>query len=191
MTDDPQKPWFPIRTRRLLLREFREDDFDDVHAYAEDPLVSRYMDWGPNTPDMTRQHLDRVLAEQEPWPRPQVSLAVELMEEGRVIGSARMALRGHDDADLGYSYHSAYWGQGYGYEVADALVETAFGVLALHRVWATCDVRNRGSFGIMEKLGMRREGTFRRDLKVRDGWRDTHFYALLAEEWAARRSVEA
>jgi RimJ/RimL family protein N-acetyltransferase len=189
MTDDPQKPWFPIRTRRLLLREFREDDFDDVHAYAEDPLVSRYMDWGPNTPEMTRQFFDRVLAEQQPWPRPQVSLAVELADEGRVIGSARMALQGQGDADLGYSYHSAYWRQGYGYEVAEALVETAFGALALHRVWATCDVRNRGSFGIMEKLGMRREGTFRKDVKVRDGWRDTHFYALLAEEWASRRAA--
>ena len=35
MTDDV-KPWFPIRTPRLLLREFRDDDLKDVHAYAAD-----------------------------------------------------------------------------------------------------------------------------------------------------------
>jgi len=72
-----------------------------------------------------------------------------------------------------------------------ALVRVAFETLKLHRVWATCDVRNRGSFGIMEKLGMRREGTLRKNLLVRDGWRDTHVYALLDEEWAARRPKEA
>src|SRR5205809_5099084 len=35
----PDEPWFPLRTERLLLREFREADFDDVHAYARDPQV--------------------------------------------------------------------------------------------------------------------------------------------------------
>ncbi len=49
------KPWFPIRTERLLLREFAQADFDDVHAYAIDPLVVRYMDWGPNTPRRRRR----------------------------------------------------------------------------------------------------------------------------------------
>lgn len=33
---------------------------------------------------------------------------------------------------------------------------------------------------------MRREGTLLRNQKVRDGWRDTHIYGLLAEEWRAR-----
>ena len=58
MSDDDPKPWFPLRTARLSLREFRQDDFDDVHAYASQPDVARYMDWGPNTPAMTRQWLE-------------------------------------------------------------------------------------------------------------------------------------
>jgi RimJ/RimL family protein N-acetyltransferase len=53
MTDDP-KPWFPIHTERLLLREFRESDLGDIHAYAAVPEVSRFMTWGPNTPDDSR-----------------------------------------------------------------------------------------------------------------------------------------
>lgn len=188
MTDLPEKPWFPIRTERLLLREFREADFDDIHTYAIDPLVVRYMDWGPNTPEVTREVLDRWLKEQETWPRGHVNLAVELVEEAFVIGSIRLSLQDAGNADLGYSYNSAYWRRGYGFEAAEAVVRVAFETLGLHRVWATCDVRNRGSFGIMEKLGMRREGTLRKNQKVRDGWRDTHLYALLSEEWAARQA---
>lgn len=188
MTDLPERPWFPVRTERLLLRELREADFDDVHAYAIDPEVVRYMDWGPNTLEVTREVLDRWLKEQQTWPRGHVNLAVELVEEARVIGSIRLSLQERGNADFGYSYHSAYWRKGYGYEAAEAIVRVAFEELGLHRVWATCDVRNAGSYAIMEKLGMRREGTLRRNQQVRDGWRDTHLYAILASEWAARQA---
>ena len=59
--------------------------------------------------------------------------------------------------------------------------------LAVHRLWATCDTRNTGSYAIMDKLGMRREGTIRQNQPSRDGgWRDTYLYAVLASEWRAR-----
>ena len=49
-------------------------------------------------------------------------------------------------------------------------------------------MRNAGSYALMEKLGMRREGTLRQNQPARDGgWRDTHVYGLLASEWASRR----
>ena len=39
MTDP--KPWFPIETERLRLREFRPEDEADVHAYASRADVAR------------------------------------------------------------------------------------------------------------------------------------------------------
>jgi RimJ/RimL family protein N-acetyltransferase len=193
MTTPPeQDPWFPIRTERLLLRELQESDLADVHEYACDPAVSRYMDWGPNTEKDSRDHLDRVLKLQQEWPRNDVSLAIVLAAEGKTIGSIRLGLQPEfRSAEFGYCLHSGYWRRGLGYEATLAMVTIAFETLGLHRVWATCDVRNRASFGIMEKLGMRREGTLRKNQLVRDGWRDTHLYALLDEEWAARRPPAA
>jgi RimJ/RimL family protein N-acetyltransferase len=38
-----------LLTERLRLREFIMDDLNEVHKYACDPEVSKYMDWGPNT----------------------------------------------------------------------------------------------------------------------------------------------
>jgi RimJ/RimL family protein N-acetyltransferase len=38
----------------------------------------------------------------------------------------------------------------------------------------------------MEKLGMRREGCFVRDVFQRGEWRDSYLCAVLAEEWAAK-----
>lgn len=186
MTAPRETPWYPVRTERLLLRGFHFEDHDDIHAYATDLQTVRFMEWGPNTLEVTRDHLARRIEEQAQWPRPHVSLAVELVEQRRVIGGLHLGLDGQGGADFGYCFGSPWWGRGYGFEAARALVGTAFGTLLLHRVWATCDVRNAGSIAVLEKLGMRREGTLRKNLLVRDGWRDTHVYGLLAEEWSAQ-----
>ncbi|THD53606.1 GNAT family protein [Phenylobacterium sp.] len=177
----PEKPWFPIHTERLILREFREGDLADVHAYAVMPEVSRFMTWGPNTAEESREFLDRALASQADWPRGHVGLAIE--RNAVVIGSIRLDL--HDDAgaDLGYTLSQDHWRQGIATEAARAVLAEAFGSLGLHRVWATCDVDNTGSFSVMEKLGMRREAYFRQDRFIRGAWRDSYLYAILAEEW--------
>lgn len=183
MTQDPKPPWPPIETERLILREARASDFDDIHAYATDPDTIRYMLWGPNTPEITREVLDRWLARQAEQPRQEIDLLVELKATGRVIGLISIHNAATDHAAIGYCYHSDYWRQGYGTEAARAMAALAFGELGLHRLWAECDVRNHGSYGVMEKLGMRREGVLRKNVRARDGWRDSYLYAILAEEF--------
>jgi RimJ/RimL family protein N-acetyltransferase len=184
MADDLE-PWFPLRTERLLLREFHKADLDGVHAYAADPKVARFMDWGPNTREQSVEFMDRKLAEQAQWPRDEVTLAIEHISDGGVIGSIRLAIndRPNQTGDFGYSLNSAYWRQGYATEAARAIVDVGFRTLGLHRIWAECDVENLGSWGVMEKLGMRREAVIRDGKFVKGEWRDRHLYAILADEW--------
>jgi [ribosomal protein S5]-alanine N-acetyltransferase len=180
--------WLPFESERLLMREFRESDFDSIRVYAADPEVSRYMQWGPNDKTATRVYLDARLEAQKLWPRPSVEFGVELKSEGRLIGGLRLALQDDEGktADFGYTYDRRYWRKGYATEAAQALLTVAFERLHLHRVWATCDTRNAGSLGVMRKLGMRHEGTFRQDVWQKGEWRDTHLCAILAKEWARR-----
>ena len=184
MTTPPQA-WLPIRTERLLLRDFRPDDFDAVHAYGSDPEVARYMEWGPNSPADTRAFLDRALASQATWPRFDFGLVIEHLADAKAIGSIGLHLRDASNrtVEIGYCLNRDYWRQGLIHEAAHALIDTGFRTLGLHRVFATCDVRNTGSFSVMQKLGMRREGTLRQDRQIKDAWRDTYLYAVLAEEW--------
>jgi [ribosomal protein S5]-alanine N-acetyltransferase len=82
-------------TERLLLRELRADDENDIHEYASDPEVVRLMIWGPNTGEVTRQFLDRALQAQTQWPGPEVGLAIELKSERRLIGSIGLRTSGN------------------------------------------------------------------------------------------------
>lgn len=184
---DTLKSWFPLRTERLLLREFSQDDFDDVHAYATDDKVVRYMDWGPNSLADTQAALDRWFAAQAAWPRADVNLAIQHLADDKVIGSIRLSITNAATCtgDLGYSLSSAYWRQGLVTEAARAMLRAGFESLGLRRIWAECDTRNVGSYGVMEKLGMRREAHFRQDKAARDGWRDSYQYAILSDEYAA------
>jgi ribosomal-protein-alanine N-acetyltransferase len=180
--------WFPIETERLLLREFRADDENSIHAYASDPEVVRLMIWGPNSPEQTQAFLRTVLQAQEQWPRPFVELAIQLKGEGRMIGSIGLRVKDERNraADIGYVLAREDWGRGYMTEAARAILEVAFRQLDLHRVWATCDPRNHASYRVMEKLGMRREAHFRNHVMERGEWRDSYLYAVLAEEWLAQ-----
>ncbi len=187
----PDAPWFPIRTKRLLLREARESDSADIHAYASDPEVARYMDWGPNDEATTRDVLDRWTKKQAEWPRADVNLLVEHLADSRVIGSIRLGVKdlANRSADFGHSYNRAYWRKGYGTEAARAMLAVGFETLGLHRIWATADVRNRASWSLLAKLGMRREARFRRDVFVKGVWRDSYLYAILAEEWRTAKPL--
>lgn len=180
-------PWFPLETERLLLRDFRADDEAAIYEYASDPVVVRYSGWGPSEMPTVQANLQRRLTDQESWPRDSIEVAVELRSDASLIGTMRISILDHGNrtADFGYTFNRRYWNNGYATEGTRALLNLAFSHFKLHRVWATCDVRNRASFRVMEKLGMRREALFRKDIMQKGEWRDSYLYAVLAEEWAA------
>jgi RimJ/RimL family protein N-acetyltransferase len=179
------EPWLPLRTPRLILREFGPSDLDAVHAYGSDPEVARFMVWGPNTTEDSQAFIDRTLAAQAEWPRASVNSAVVIAETGRLIGSVELRVKDPDNlgGEIGWCLHRDAWGQGYAREAASALLGQAFGPMGLHRVIATCDIRNRKSWRALEKLGLRREALFRKDVRVKGRWRDTYLYAILRHQW--------
>ena len=181
--------WFPIKTERLLLRELALADVSDIHEYGSDPAVSRLDRWGPNTSrELTEQVVHRWLEQQKQWPRNEVNLGVQLLRESKLIGviTLRSKIDADRNADFGFAFNRRYWNHGYATEAARAVLSAAFSSLGVHRVWAGCDTRNVASYRVMEKLGMRREAHFRKDVWQRGEWRDSYRYAILEEEWLNR-----
>ncbi|WP_206061646.1 GNAT family N-acetyltransferase [Nonomuraea basaltis] len=76
-----------LTTPRLLLREFRASDHAAVHAFASDPEVTRYTDWGPNSLYDTTAFLAEVARDAHDLHRCRFTLAVVDREHDMVIGS--------------------------------------------------------------------------------------------------------
>jgi RimJ/RimL family protein N-acetyltransferase len=174
-----------LETPRLVLREFSEDDATAVHAYASDAEVVRYLDWGPNTREDTARFLVTARAARDAGPRTTYHLAIVLKTAEHLVGGCRIEIRNpaNGNGDLGYVLHRQAWGHGYATEATRALLAFGFGRLALHRIWATCDVENQASVRVLEKIGMGREGHLRHNVRRKGEWRDSYLYATVEPEW--------
>ena len=103
-----------------------------------------------------------------------------------MIGSTGFSSIEEGTGVFGFVLHKHYWGFGIATEAAQAVVRFGFEQLGLHRVVAECFVEQVASARIFEKLGMRREGHFRKNALKAGIWRDTYLYAVLNEEWRAQ-----
>lgn len=176
-----------IETERLILREFRADDWPAMAAYWADPRYQRYYPEEPDSEGRVRELVGRFVAAQAEEPRSAWQLAVVTRAEGRHIGNCGIrvndaALR---EANIGYELHPDYWGRGYASEAARAILRFGFADLGLHRVWAECAADNVGSARVLEKLGLRQEARFRGRQFYSGRWWDTLIYAILDHEWRA------
>jgi ribosomal-protein-alanine N-acetyltransferase len=179
-----------LPTERLLLRDFAAEDAPAVHEYGSDPRVVEYLPWGPNTEEQTREFIARQITAQRQEPRLGYDLAVTLKAGGRLIGGCGLHVTAGKGGSgwIGYCLARRFWGEGYATEAARALVGFGFGNLGLHRIFATCDVRNVASAHVLEKVGMEREGRLREDRYARGQWRDSYVYGILEREWPGVRS---
>jgi len=173
----------PLHTDRLRLRDFTNDDFDAIQAYASDGDVTRYMFFGPRTEDETRGYLDRMLASQRATPRMIWELAVVRVADEQLIGGCDLTLMRADEADLGFILRRDVWGRGYATEAARALVRAAFDELGVTRVVATCDVNNHASAHVLGKAGLHLEGTLERHKFAKGVWWTSYLYTLTRERW--------
>ena len=174
----------PIQTPRLLIRKLSIADAEDIYAVSSNPNVSRYVLWDTHrsimdSRAMIRAHL-RSYRNEEP-----ASLAIELKETGRVIGTIGFLWIDceHNSAEIGYSLGEPYWNNGYMTEALRAMLAFGFDKLYLNRIEACFDVRNTASGRVMAKVGMQREGLHRKKLYNKGRYIDIEMWSILMEDY--------
>ncbi len=91
-------------------------------------------------------------------------------------------------AYVGYWIDESCAGRGYVPEALVVMARFAFEDLHLHRLQVAIVPRNRASRRVVEKLGLRCEGTAERYLEINGVWEDHLRFAITAEEWQGRRA---
>ena len=175
-----------LETDRLYLREFQEDDWSAVHKYASLEHVSRNQPWGPNTIEETKAFVTEALADSKKTPRTRYIFAIVLKEQYELIGAVEITIRSaaNKSGEIGYIVNPDHWSRGIATEAASIMIGFGFEELEFHRIYATCAPENEGSRKVLEKLGMRFEGRMRDHILLKDGWRDSDLFSILAGEKA-------
>ncbi|MEU0075705.1 GNAT family N-acetyltransferase [Streptomyces sp. NPDC006332] len=147
-----------IRTPRLLLRRWRDDDLAPMAEINGDPRVMRWVDDGSvRDLEQTAEAIERW---EEEWDEEGFGLfAVELLASGELAGFTGLSVpdvlpEPSADAAISWRLGSPFWGQGYGSEAAHATLEFALQDRGLGRVISISRVGDEASEKVIRKLGM-------------------------------------
>jgi ribosomal-protein-alanine N-acetyltransferase len=178
-----------LETERLLLRRFEVEDAEAVfNNYASDPEVTKFLRWPTHTDiEAPRKWCRFNIKSYEDdsyynWIIVLKSLGESIGSIGADIQNARIG-----SVDVGYNIGKAWWRHGYASEALEAVVRFLIEDIGANRIQAWHDPNNPHSGKVMEKVGMRYEGTLRQADHSNQGICDCIVYALLAEDYYAAR----
>lgn len=155
---------FRIETERLVLRDWRADDWPEFFRRTNTPAVMRWLG-------------DLLSDEQQAETRARVAACaaahghcfwvVERKPDGGHLASELLGFCGLKRAnapgsavagefEVGWRLREEAWGRGYAKEAAMASLDAGFGRFGAERIVALTVAGNRASWGLMERLGMAR-----------------------------------
>jgi ribosomal-protein-alanine N-acetyltransferase len=145
-----------IRTERLLLRQWRDDDLEPFAAMNADPVVMEHF---PSVLDRAQSDalVDRVRAHFAEHGYGLWAVEVDSAFAG-FTGLAWSEVTGSRELEVGWRLARPYWGRGLATEAATAAL--AYGLGRVPRVVSFTALTNERSQRVMERIGMRREREF-------------------------------
>ena len=174
-----------LETERLILRRFIKEDSDAVYRnWASDPEVAKYLTWQVHSSEKVSKQAIKAWLKQYSddnyyhW-------AIVLKDNGdEPIGGIDVVLINEEVSmvHIGYCIGKKWWHQGITSEALKAVMDYLFDVVNVNRIESRHDTRNPNSGKVMQKCGMKYEGTLRSADKNNQGICDISYYALLKSE---------
>lgn len=174
-----------IETDRLILRRYKIEDADAMYKnWASDSEVTKFLTWQPHpSVDVSRSIIEDWLKEYSD--KKYYQWAIVLKDNGNEpIGSISVVHMNEDISmvHIGYCLGRAWWRRGIMSEALKAVTDFMFDTVEVDRVESRHDPRNPNSGKVMQKCGMKYEGTLRSADRNNQGICDACYYALLRSE---------
>lgn len=149
-----------LRTERLVLRQWRDDDVDVFVEMGLDPAVMEYFP-GTMSEEQSRETAGRFrdALEERGWGLWAMEARDGGALDGRFLGFTGLAVPRFEAAftpavEVGWRLTPAAWGRGYATEAARACVAYGFGELELDEIVSFTTETNVRSRAVMERLRM-------------------------------------
>jgi RimJ/RimL family protein N-acetyltransferase len=154
---DPRDPTM-IRTERLLMRRWRDEDRDAFAAMNADPAVMEHFQ-GTTPRDRSDAFIDRIEAwwDEHGWGL----WAIEVPGVAPFIGYVGLwpadYVTGEPMVEVGWRIAREHWGNGYVTEAAREALRYGFEEIGLDEIVSFTVPQNERSWRVMERIGLRRD----------------------------------
>lgn len=172
---------------KVILRSIRRDDLPRLCAFNNDVDVELAGGGDPPIP----QSLERLTAEFETEAakggRDGMKFAIEA--DGLFIGQCALFNVSEPalTCELGIAIgDKAYWGRGYGRDAIRVLLDYAFRLRGMRRVYLTVTATNTRGIRAYAACGFVEEGRLRRHVWANGDYVDLVYMGILREEWEQR-----
>jgi RimJ/RimL family protein N-acetyltransferase len=173
-----------LETGRLILRPFRQSDAETVQRLANHEKISLTINLPyPYTLEMAQGWIQ---THQPTFQKGHgVTYAITLKETGEVLGAISLmdVSKRSNHARIGFWIGVPYWNKGYCTEAGKALLEYGFNEIGLNRIHTFYMISNLASGRVLDKLGMKIEGTQREHITKLGEYEDLVLVGLLRSEW--------
>ena len=174
-----------LRTRRLCLRPFRDDDTARLAVLAGARRIADTTISVPH-PYSVAQAVEDIRRFREAWQAGTAGHFAIAFPPGPSAFVGHIALRDidweHLTAELSFWIDEPASGNGYVAEAGNAMLRFAFDELKLNRIYAYHMVRNTASARVLTRLGMREEGILRQRVRKWGIFEDVRLWAILRED---------
>ncbi|AWW73183.1 GNAT family N-acetyltransferase [Erythrobacter sp. KY5] len=177
---------FRHETDRLVLRDWREEDWEPFFEGTNTPAV---MQWLGGLLDDERKSDVRARLERYQSDFGHTFWVVERKEDGAILGFCGLKRCTDENGpfgemEAGWRLREDAWGKGYAKEAARAAIDIGFTKFGADPIIALTVEGNAASWGLMVRLGMER----RRDLDFEDalwshGYGPVIVHAITREQW--------
>jgi [ribosomal protein S5]-alanine N-acetyltransferase len=174
-----------IETERLCLRKFlTQDDETAYRNWTSDNQTTAYLRWPTHASlEVTQRVLSDWIASYSR--KDFYQWAIVLKALGEPIGTISVVDQNErvNSVHIGYCIGSKWWNQGITTEAFRAIIPYLFNKVKVNRIEAQHDPNNPGSGKVMQKCGLKYEGTLREADFSNKGIVDAAMYSLLASEY--------
>jgi len=169
-----------ILTERLSLSLMTITDLDNFSLLQTDVELMKYIGPVLSADEIKEKFLDRIKPfneEEGHW----LTLNIHDKVSDEFIGSVGFKLDNIIDQrfEIGYLVLKQFGGKGYITEAAQAVVNFLNNKVGVKKIVAYCTTENIGSWKVMEKIGLHREGKLKSDMFLNDVWYDSYAYAFI------------
>lgn len=175
-----------LNTPRMILREPRSGDVDDIFAFCSKEESCRYVDWTPHANKKESKDFIMYLKRQMyAYNTKSYTWFAEHKISRRVIATVSLVETDYSGkiATVGYTFSEEFQHKGYATEAMLRVMHYLFSEKAVERIEAKVLPANFPSLRLLERLGMQREGLLRKGVFCKTALADVYVYSILKNEF--------